>query len=397
MKQWIRSILRNEEDWCQMMGYKNVYLDPFEYHITDSVVTGDGTAFKRFPENRHVYDKLWVADTQGLRCGQLEDLNGNEDTMKYPIFIKPRWGHLSAASKNCYKISNPDRLKQFRGYEHMMWSDYVDGTEGMTDMLMLNGRIVYQLTYKYSDEQNGYSDVWKYVSPDTPAPQRIIDWANKNVRGHTGFVNIQYRNDKIIEVGLRPARSGAYIIATDNEAIMRNIYNAMDRQYWDDSLNSRMRFKPYYAFKCYTTMPIIHIWPQSFIDLLLPMLTDRPLYEYYFEPVGSDGMVFFQFMHDDFEKGMRAKRIIECLFALTQIVVAAAIVFTIHLLVTKRNKLSIIVAAVLFFLLITRFLNPLHTNYNLYKGYRQMFSGKDSMRSPDDYAQDISDVSAELQ
>lgn len=31
-----------------MMGYKNVYLDPFEYHITDTVVTGDGTAFKRF-------------------------------------------------------------------------------------------------------------------------------------------------------------------------------------------------------------------------------------------------------------------------------------------------------------------------------------------------------------
>jgi hypothetical protein len=34
-------------------------------------------------------------------------------------------------------------------------------------------------------------------------------------------------------------------------------------------------------------------------------------YEYYFEPTGKDGVVFFQFMNKDFEAGMRAKKTIE--------------------------------------------------------------------------------------
>ena len=138
----------------------------------------------------------------------------------------------------------------------MMWSDFVDGREGMTDYILLNGRIVYQITYIYSEKQHGFTDAWKYISPDTPAPSKITEWVNNNIQDHTGFVNVQYRNDKIIEVGLRPARSGAYLIATDNEGLMRNIHNVLDKQYWDPSLEEGMAFKPFYVYKCYTQCPI---------------------------------------------------------------------------------------------------------------------------------------------
>ena len=382
----IRSILQYEEDWCQLMGYQNVYLDPFNNHITDSVTTGDGTAYKRFPENRHVYDKLWVAKTQGMKCGELEELEGKEDSLQYPIFIKPRWGHLSAASKNCFKIKSGYELKKFRGYENMMWSDFIDGTEQMTDFFLQNGRIVYALTYKYSEDQNGFSDVWKYVSPDTPTPASIQKWVVDNVHGHTGFVNVQYRSNKIIEVGLRPARSGAYIIATDNRAIMKNIHNVMDKGYWDPSLETDMRFEPYYAFKCFTRVPIVYIWPQRIVDAVVKSQTDMPLYEYYFEPVGTEGMVFMQFMHKDFDKGMRTKRIIEFLFALTQIIYVAIIAVTLYSLIAMKGNIGFYLLIFLVLLTMTRFLNPLYANYNLYKGYRQMFMGKDSLRTPKEYA-----------
>ena len=65
----------------------------------------DGKAYKRYPQHNFVYDKLWIAKSQGLKGGKLENLRGKEKTMTYPIFIKPRWGHLSASSKNCFKIS----------------------------------------------------------------------------------------------------------------------------------------------------------------------------------------------------------------------------------------------------------------------------------------------------
>jgi len=384
-KPLIQQLLSHEEDWCQLMGYRNPYLDPFEHHITSSVTTGDGSAYVRYPENRHVYDKLFVAKSQGMRCGKLEDLRGSEDAVEYPIFIKPRWGHLSAASKNCFKIKSPEQLRNYSDYDHMMWSDFVDGREGMTDFILHNGRIVYQITYVYSKQQNGFTDVWKYISPDTPAPDNIVNWVQDNVRGHTGFVNVQYRNDKIIEVGLRPARSGAYIIATDNAAIMRNLHNVMDKGFWDDSIMRESHFKPFYAFKCYTQVPILHIWPQSVLDMLLPRLTPMPLYEYYFEPVNNEGMVFFQFMHYDFDAGMRAKRLIEALFVMTQLVVLVLLVAIVVALVYSKVMVAGGLFALLVVLFLSRFLNPMYANYNLYKGYRQLFAGKDGLTTPEEF------------
>ena len=46
----IKDLLEKEEDWCKYMGYKNVYLDPFKYHITDGTITTDGKAYKSFPK-----------------------------------------------------------------------------------------------------------------------------------------------------------------------------------------------------------------------------------------------------------------------------------------------------------------------------------------------------------
>lgn len=381
----IQQLLSKEEDWCQFMGYKNPYLDPYKHHITNSVTTGDGTAYIRYPENRHVYDKLFVAKSQGMRCGKLEDLRGAENTVEYPIFIKPRWGHLSAASKNCFKINSIEQLAKYSNYDHMMWSEFIDGREGMTDFVMHNGRIVYQLTYIYSEQQNGFTDVWKYISQDTPAPQHVVNWVQENVRGHTGFVNVQYRNDKIIEVGLRPARSGAYIIATDNENIMRNLHNVMDKGFWDESLMRSAYFRPFYAFKCYTRIPILHIWPQTMLDLLLPRLTPMPLYEYYFEPVNNEGMVFFQFMHYDFEAGIRAKQIIETLFVLTQLAFFALFVSIIIAFAYRNISVASALFAVFIVVFLSRFLNPMYANYNLYKGYKQLFTGKDGLTTPEDF------------
>lgn len=381
----IKDLLEKEEDWCKYMGYKNVYLDPFKYHITDGTITTDGEAYKRFPQNRHVYDKLWVAKTQNLNCGRLEELIGRENKINYPIFIKPRWGHLSASSKNCYKIKSASELGKYINNKHMMWSDFIDGKEGMTDYLLLNGRIVYQITYVYSEKQHGFTDAWKYISPDNKAPQEITEWVNNNISGHTGFVNMQYRKNKIIEVSLRPARGGGYIIAADNYAIMRNIHHVIDKQYWDPSLEKSMDFKPYYAFKCYTQFPIFYIWPQKVLDLILQNYTEMPLYEYYFEPVNNEGCVFIQFMHYDFESGMKAKKHIEWLFFLTQLLILTLFITVVYCIITFNSPMKYLLIVGFCMIYMSRLLNPLHANYNWYKAYRQAFVGNDSTTTPEEF------------
>ena len=362
----LNSITPSQKNWSKLLNYDNVYLDPYKYHITENAKVDDQEAYESFPKYRHFYDKLWVAKTQNIKCGKLEDILINTNSVEYPIFIKPRSGNLTASSHNCYKINNSHELSKYKGYKDMMWSEYVDGREGMTDLIILNGRIVYQLTYLYSEKQRGFSEVWKYVSPKTKTPNFVTEWANKYVHNdYTGFLNIQYRNNKIIEVGLRPARKGVYLIAVDNFGIMKNIDNAINHNYWDYSLTEKMNFNPYFNFKCYTRMPIIYLWPRTLLNKILNYFTDMPLFEYYFEPVNNEGFVFLQFMHNNFEEGMRAKNIIELLFSLTQIIfiVGLAIMLTILIIMKSRNKY--IFAGMFIMLYFTRFLNPIFPNKSI--------------------------------
>jgi hypothetical protein len=191
----------------------------------------------------------------------------------------------------------------------MMWSEFVDATEGMTDFVLIDGAIVYQLTYLYSKEQNGFADVWKYIDPASRPPQEIVEWVTKYLVGYTGPVNVQYRATKIIEVGLRFARTGMYIESAGSAALVDAMNTMWEHKIWD--VREDLTFNPFYSFKCWSPMPVVYLIPDHALRTLLRRNGAMPFYEYYFEPTGTFSTIFFQFLHHDFEKGMRLKKIIE--------------------------------------------------------------------------------------
>jgi hypothetical protein len=364
-------LMKYEKKWCSTMGYVNPYIDNFTIHLTDKMPFYDKECYDRYPRFKNVYDKLWIIKSQGLAGGRLEKLAGKEEKVVYPIFIKPRWGHLSASSKNCFKVNDADELKKYIGYKHMMWSEFIDATECMTDFVLLKGKIVHQITYQYSDKQNGFSDDWKVVSPDLKPPANIVEWVKINMTEFTGVVNAQYRDNKIIEISLRLARGGAYIISTQNEALIKNINNIFLHKTWDYNLTEEMKFKPFYVYKCFTLLPIIYIFPQKIVDWYIKGKTNYPFYEYYFEPTGSSGMVFFQFIDDDFERGMQTKKEIEKVFNIAQIVMYVLLFILIYVLSSTTWEHRYLLAFVILFLFSTRFFNPIGATYKLYKGQKQ--------------------------
>ena len=98
--------------------------------------------------------------------------------------------------------------------------------------------------------------------------------------------------------------------------------------------------------------------------------TKRPFYEYYFEPVGTNGMVFFQFMDDDFEHGMQTKREIEKLFDRAQIMMYILLFLAVLIGLTKSPyRYPFLFFVLLVFLL--RIFNPIIANYKLYKAQKQ--------------------------
>ena len=179
---FLNAILKYEDQWCDFWGIFNPYLDPFTHmKFSKELPMYDLTAYHKYPKHNFVYDKLWICKSQGLICGLLKDVKPKSN-IEYPIFIKPRWGHKTATSKNCFKIKKYEDLIPFKEDEDMMWSEFINETEGMTDYILHNGKIVYQMSLKYSDKQNGFIDEWKYISPDNKPPIKSTNWVKNTFK-----------------------------------------------------------------------------------------------------------------------------------------------------------------------------------------------------------------------
>jgi hypothetical protein len=365
------NILQYDEEWCKMLGIFNPYLDPFDYNFSKQVPMYDITAYNKYPKYNFVYDKLWIAKSQNIKCGELEELQKRKN-IKFPIFIKPRWGHKSASSKNCFKIKKYEDLIPHFDKEDMIWSEYIDAQETMTDYILVDGNIVFQMTSVYSKQQNGFIDKWKYISSDNKPPEKMNEWVKSHMGGFSGICNLQYRGDIIIEVSLRLSRGGAYIKSTNNENIVRNINNVIDKGIWDHSLDNKLDYKPFYSYKCYTNLPIIYLLPQYVIDSIMYTFNCKGFYEYFFEPSGKTGMVFFQFLNEDHKKGLMCTKFIEYLLFFIQLFFIISIIGIIYLLFKDpKNKNLKTYTIVIIILYLTRFLNPLSTQYGLYKAQKQ--------------------------
>lgn len=369
--EFTKNLLKKDKDWCKYMNLHNPYRDPWPILITKNIPNYDSTSYKKFPKYNFVYDKLWVARTQGVACGELDNID--KQNIQLPIFIKPRYGNESASSKNCFKIDKIDEIDRYRSIKNMMWSDYIDEREGMTDFVLHNGVIVYQITYIYSKTQKGaVADVWKEISIDNKPPENIVKWVNKYLYDFSGICNMQYRGNKIIEVSLRLSRGGAYFYCTDNQLLIENLNSLADHNIWNYDNNSELKFKTFYSFKCYINIFIIYLIPQYLINYIMNKYDCLPFYEYYFEPGKNLGMVFFQFMNRDFKTGMKIKKLIENIMFFAQIFIFSMFILCIFSYI-KKYKYRHILFVLFILIYLTRFLNPISTQVGLYKAQETLF------------------------
>jgi hypothetical protein len=102
-----------------------------------------------------------------------------------------------------------------------------------------------------------------------------------------------------------------YIESAGCKPLVDAINRMWETKTWSVRNEAELQFEPFYSFKCWSPMPVVYLLPQHILDLLLRWRGAMPFYEYYFEPTGTTSTIFFQFLHKDFEKGMRLKETIE--------------------------------------------------------------------------------------
>lgn len=97
-----------------------------------------------------------------------------------------------------------------------------------------------------------------------------------------------------------------------------------------------------------------------------------PFFEYYFEPSGNEGMVFLQFTHKNFERGMKCKQFFEYLVAYCNYILLLSLIMAIIMLyVEPKNTIGIIIITIVGVIYLTRFLNPIDVQYKLMKVNKQ--------------------------
>ena len=161
------------------------------------VPTEDGDAYLLFPKFRWIYNKLLVAESQGLACG----LHGMAPD-RFPVFSKPVYNMRGmGAGSRLFRTQRDYQLNQRPGH---MWMELLKGEHVSTDAAVVDGepRWWRHVIGKSIDE--GMFDYWTVLAETRPEIEDYCGaWLRANLRGYTGMVNFETIDARIIEVHLR--------------------------------------------------------------------------------------------------------------------------------------------------------------------------------------------------
>ncbi|HUX72698.1 MAG TPA: hypothetical protein VMV25_02235 [Steroidobacteraceae bacterium] len=161
------------------------------------IPTDDADAYRWNPRHRGVYNKLLVAESQGLACAP----HGVEPA-HYPVFSKPIY--------NIEGMGVGGRALQDRGdYKRhcrpgCMWMTLLEGQHVSSDFAVIDGRMRWARHTIGLAGPGGTFDYWTCEARRLPALEEYCAaWIESNVRGYTGMLNLESIGGRIIEAHLR--------------------------------------------------------------------------------------------------------------------------------------------------------------------------------------------------
>lgn len=161
------------------------------------IPTDDPGCWNLHPEHRWIYDKLKIAQTQGLAAGP-------HGTMPpaYPVFSKPMI-NLKGMGLGSRIIRSATQMEHLYQPGHM-WMPLLEGAHVSTDCAVLNGRAVWLRHATGVPWDDGMFRYWTVHADPAPALERHLeDWVATHMSGFTGMMNFETIGGTIIEAHLR--------------------------------------------------------------------------------------------------------------------------------------------------------------------------------------------------
>lgn len=180
-------------------------VDPWRFQYFDSVPcpsdllipTEDCDAWTLYPTHRWVYDKLAVAQSQGLRAAP-----HGVAPLVYPVFSKPIY-NLRGMGVGSRVLASAGDYADAYAPGHM-WMPLLEGEHVSTDAVIVDGTAQWWRHATGVPAGDGTFDYWTvHAGGHDRVESYCGDWARRHLRGYTGMANFETIGGGIIEVHLR--------------------------------------------------------------------------------------------------------------------------------------------------------------------------------------------------
>lgn len=161
------------------------------------IPTEESDAYRLFPNHRWVFNKLLVAESQGLSCG----LHGIDPT-SFPVFSKPVY--------NMRGMGTGSRvLRTEKAYERYLrpghfWMEMLEGEHVSTDAAVVRGEVEWWRHVVGTPIGEGKFDYWEVLAGRrVEVEEYCAAWTKEHMPDYTGMLNFETIGARIIEIHLR--------------------------------------------------------------------------------------------------------------------------------------------------------------------------------------------------
>ncbi len=161
------------------------------------IPTDDPDSWAWYPAHRWIYDKLKVAESQGLVCGPHGVM-----PERFPVFSKPMT-NLKGMGIGSRVIGSAEEFDHGYAPGHM-WMELLAGDHVSTDCAVADGTVRWLRHANGVPWTAGTFKYWTIEAAARPALERYLsDWVARHMAGYTGMMNFETIGGRIIETHLR--------------------------------------------------------------------------------------------------------------------------------------------------------------------------------------------------
>jgi hypothetical protein len=161
------------------------------------IPTDDPDCWELFPKHRWIYNKMLIAETQGLEHGPF-----GVPPPRFPMFAKPivNLKGMGVGSQVITTLADWERQPR----PGLMWMPLFEGEHVSTDVAVLNGETRWWRHVVGQSLPDGLFDYWTILGEQRPDLESYVgDWIHRHLADYTGMLNVETIAGKIIEAHLR--------------------------------------------------------------------------------------------------------------------------------------------------------------------------------------------------